>query len=302
MSKIILIYFKGVAMGLADLIPGVSGGTIAFITGIYERLITAIASVDKQGLRLLLRGDVKGLWKHIDGTFLVALLCGIATSIMLLASVILWLKANYPIPLWSFFFGLIVASSVLVASHVKRFSFGLILLCVIGVSFGYIIAVMPPVASPTDMGFLFVSGMIAISAMILPGISGSFILLLLGKYNEILQAITEHDILTLVVFAAGCVLGLMLFARILKFLLRKYHDFMVIFLVGVMLGSLAKVWPWRVVTSTYVDSHGATKPLTEVNVSPFHVAEPMLLSALVAFMCGLIVVGILGTVQSKHHK
>ena len=240
------VFVRGMAMGAADIVPGVSGGTIALITGIYERLLGAIVSADSDALSMALSGRWNALWNRIDGGFLSILLLGILTSIFSMASGIHWLLTNYPQPLWSFFSGLILVSAVLLIrdevtlNSVDRLA---------GFTFGVCIAVgaalMPPVSFLAGLPGLFFAGAIAICAMILPGISGSFLLVLMGKYEQVLSAVKTLQVTELSVLAAGCVAGLLLFARLLQHCLQRYRALAMAFLSGVLMGSLVAVWPWR---------------------------------------------------------
>lgn len=264
----LLLYLKGIAMGSADVVPGVSGGTIAFITGIYEQLLNSIKSVDRQALNYLRKFQIKDLWKHINGTFLVILLGGNATSVITLAKVITHLLSENPIQVWSFFFGLIVISALIILREIKQWNFGVIMAIVVGIVAAYLITSSTPAETPEGKWFLFIAGAVAICAMILPGISGAFILLLFGKYEYILGAIKEFKIADILIFGLGCIVGLLSFARVVSWLFNKYHNLTVGVLSGFMIGSLYKVWPWKKAIETYVDRHGEIKPLYEVNVMP----------------------------------
>ncbi len=267
-NQVFWIYLRGIAMGAADAVPGVSGGTIALITGIYTRLIQAIRSFDGQVIVLFFKGQWANLWKKIDGTFLVSLLAGIGTALIALSRIILFLLDSYPILVWSFFFGLIVASSWLIAKEIKNWSIGLILGLVLGILAGYLITELSPAETPETLPYIFASGAIAICAMILPGISGSFILLILGKYDFILKALKDFNIWVMLTFGAGCLVGLLAFSHIVHWLLKKYQWLTMAFLTGIMIGSLNKVWPWKQTLSTYTDRHGVEKPLTQANLFP----------------------------------
>ena len=255
-------------MGAADVIPGVSGGTIAFITGIYEELLDSIRSFDLTALKLLVRLRLRELWRKINGSFLFSVLAGIAISIFSLAKVMTWLLENHPIYIWSFFFGLIIASSVLVAKEIKQWNVASVIAGLAGIAIAYYITVETPTETPNAWWFIILSGAIAICAMILPGISGAFILLLMGKYSFILQAVQEFNVGILVLFAIGAVAGIISFSHLLSWLLKHYHNITVSLLTGFMVGSLNKVWPWKETLSTYTNSHGLLVPLTERNVSP----------------------------------
>jgi putative membrane protein len=301
------LFLKGIAMGGADIIPGVSGGTIAFITGIYERLLNAIKSIDAEALKLLAALRIKEFWQHIDGKFLITLLLGILVSILSLAQLISVLLEQYPVQLWSFFFGLIVIASFSVAREIKRWNGGVLLAGFIGIAIAYFITVASPSETPTALWFIFLSGAIAICAMILPGISGSFILLILGKYTYIINAIKELDILTIIVFGLGCVVGLLSFSRVVSWLLKRHHDVAVSLLAGFMLGSLNKIWPWKIVTEYRIDSHGVEQPFLTKNVMPTEYftqtgQEPFIMQALLFAMLGVGIVVILEKIAARNKK
>lgn len=264
----LLLLLKGCAMGAADVVPGVSGGTIAFITGIYEELINSIKSIDLQALKLLLSFKMADFWKKINGTFLLSVVGGVSISIFSLAKLMTWLLAHHPIYIWSFFFGLIIASSVLVAKEIQKWDIFTVLALLAGGAIAYTITVMSPASTPDTWWFIILSGAIAICAMILPGISGAFILLLMGKYTYILTAVTQFNIGIILLFVFGAVAGIISFSHLLSWLLKNYHTLTVSLLTGFMVGSLNKVWPWKETLETYVDSHGAKQVLVETNVSP----------------------------------
>ena len=286
----LMLVLKGIGMGAADVIPGVSGGTIAFITGIYEELIGSIRSFDLTALRLLLRLDLRGFWKHVNGNFLVSVLLGIGISIFSLAKLMQYLLENHPIFVWSFFFGLIIASSWLVAREVKRWSIGTVISLVVGVAAAYVITVLNPVQTLTNPSwwFIILSGAVAICAMILPGISGAFILLLMGMYSFVIGAVSTFQWSVLLLFAVGAVAGIISFSHLLSWLLEKFHGLTVALLTGFMLGSLNKIWPWKETLETYTDSHGVIQPLVERNILPSTYAqvsgEPALLGWAIVFM------------------
>lgn len=264
----LLLTLKGCAMGMADVVPGVSGGTIAFISGIYEELIDSIKSVNLQALKLLFSFRLAEFWRHINGRFLCAVLLGIAISIFSLARLMTYLLTHHPIAIWSFFFGLIVASALLVARQVGKWDVRSLLSFVVGVAVSWWITVASPAETPDTWWFVMLSGAIAICAMILPGISGAFILLLLGKYQYIMQAVGDFNIPVMAIFVIGAAIGIISFSHLLSWLLKHWHDATVAMLMGFMLGSLNKVWPWKEVTDTYLDSHGELQPLVEHNVMP----------------------------------
>lgn len=264
----LILTLKGMAMGAADVVPGVSGGTIAFITGIYEELINSIKSVNLKALKLLLHGKIADFWKAINGTFLVSVLLGIGISVFSLAKGLKYLLDNHPVLVWSFFFGLIVASAVYVGRAIKNWNTGTILSGIVGIIVAYFITVITPAEANTTYWFIFVSGAIAICAMILPGISGSFILVLLGMYKFILDAVGNLQITVILTFLVGAAIGIVAFSNVLSWLLKKYHNQTIAVLAGFMVGSLNKVWPWKEVTKTFTDRHGEIKPLVERNVLP----------------------------------
>ena len=240
------VFARGLAMGAADIVPGVSGGTIALITGIYERLLSAIVSADTDALSMALGGRWNALWHRIDGGFLSILLLGILTAIFSMASGIHWLLTYYPQLLWSFFSGLILVSAVLlIRDEVTLNSFDRLAGFTLGVCIAVGAALMPPVSFLTGLPGLFFAGAIAICAMILPGISGSFLLVLIGMYEQVLSAVKTLQVTELSVLAAGCVTGLLLFARLLQHCLQRYRALAMAFLSGVLMGSLVAVWPWR---------------------------------------------------------
>jgi len=264
----ILLFLKGMGMGCADIIPGVSGGTIAFITGIYEELISSIKSIDLEALKLLLSGKLAAFWKKINGWFMLVLLSGILASILSLARLITMLLNNHPIQIWSFFFGLIAISALIVSRDIYKWNLAVILGFLIGCISAYLITRAVPAETANTLPIIFISGAIAICAMILPGISGSFILLILGKYTFILTALNELKIGIILVFALGCLVGLMTFSRLVSWLFHYYRNLTMAVLAGFMVGSLNKVWPWKKTVETYVDRHGDLKPLVQENILP----------------------------------
>ncbi len=282
-------------MGSADVVPGVSGGTIAFITNIYEELLDAIKSFDALSFRMLIKGDFRDFWTHINGNFLAVLLSGIAVSILTFAGLIHYLLARHPIELWSFFFGLIVISSLTVIKKIKIWNLSVILAGVSGVLLGYLVTDLSPASTPENYPFIFLSGALAICAMILPGISGSFILLILGKYEFIIASIKDLNLLVLTVFALGCIAGLLSFSRLVSWLLHHYHDLTVALLAGFMLGSLNRIWPWKETLSTRTNSKGEIVPYIQENILPTHYLDktgenPMILHALFYAAVGILLV------------
>ena len=241
----VFVVLKGMAMGAADIVPGVSGGTIAFITGIYEELINSINNCDLSALRKLFKEGFSAFWKHINGTFLVNLILGVGISLVSLANVISYLLEAHPVLIWSFFFGLIIASVWLVGKSISKWSPGAAVALVAGIAIAFYLSSLSSVAHVEGDWFIFVSGMIAICAMILPGISGSFILVMLGSYHKVLGAIKDKDLMLIVLFGAGCVIGLLAFSKVLKFLFSRFKDVTIALLTGFMIGALYKVWPWK---------------------------------------------------------
>ena len=237
------LFFKGTAMGCADLIPGVSGGTIALITGIYEELINSINSIDAKALQLLLQLKIKELWQHVNGLFLIHVFAGMLISIFSLSGLFTYLLENHSIPLWSFFFGLILVSAFFVMPEKRNIQTFLFL--ILGVAAAYSVTSLNPSGTPDQFWFIFISGAIAICAMILPGISGSFILLLLAKYEYILSALKAFDIKVIITFGIGCIVGLLSFSKLIHWMLNNHKEVTMASLAGFMLGSLNKIWPWK---------------------------------------------------------
>jgi putative membrane protein len=283
------------AMGAADIVPGVSGGTIAFITGIYFRLLEAIGAVPQAVFRHLLRGEFKAFWHSCDGTFLLSLLVGIIGSIATLASAISYILAEYPILVWSFFFGLIVASVWHVGRQVRHYVPVLILPLFVGTVFAWWVTTLPASQlAPSSLVF-FGAGALAICAMILPGISGSFILVILGMYVPVLDAIRALEVGTLLIFAGGCLLGLLSVARLITWAFKRFHDPVLALLTGFMVGALNKVWPWKETLSWRTNSAGEQVPLHEASISPLGYAEmtghdPKLMLAALCAVAGLLLV------------
>jgi len=283
----LMIGAKGIAMGAADVVPGVSGGTIAFISGIYEELLETISKVNLDALKVLMKDGIKAAWNHINGNFLAALLSGIAISIISLAKLITYLMEFHTIVLWSFFFGLILSSIYLVGKKIKQWTVSKVISLIIGSSIAFYVTILPPMSSPDALWFIFLSGALAICAMILPGISGSFILLLLGSYEYVLTSLKDVKITVIAVFAAGCVTGLLSFSRFLNWMFKKHHDLTVALLTGFLVGSLNKIWPWKEVLQTRINSHGKEVPYIEENVLPQHFdGEPQLIMAVIMLLVG----------------
>ncbi len=244
--QLALLSLKGIAMGAADVVPGVSGGTIAFISGIYEELIESINKINFRALKVLTQEGFKSFWEYINGTFFVSLFLGILISIASLAKGVTYLLEVHPVLIWSFFFGLIIASIFLVGKTIQRWNITAWISLLIGASIALYISSIQSVAHVESSWYILLSGALAICAMILPGISGSFILVLLGSYHIVLSAIKDRDLFIIFLFGVGCIVGLLTFARILKYLFSKFKQITIAVLTGFMIGSLYKVWPWKI--------------------------------------------------------
>ena len=274
-------------MGAADVVPGVSGGTIAFISGIYEELLNSISSFNLSLFSVLKNEGFKKVWKMVNGRFLLALFIGIFISVLSLAKLIENLLENHPILIWSFFFGLVLASIIYIAKQIKTWSIKCYLYLIFGLIFAYYITTLNPVISQNSSPwFLFLAGMIAICAMILPGISGSFILVLLGAYKPILNAINTKDFFSIIIFMAGAILGLLTFSRVLKWLFSKYKNYTLALLIGFIAGSLNKIWPWKETISWRTNSKGIEVPFNTTSVSPlsFDGDSKLLMAGLLAII------------------
>ena len=258
------LYLKGVFMGIAEIIPGVSGGTIAFITGIYEELIDSIKSINTKTLKLLLTFKFSVFWKEINGTFLITLVFGMLTSILILSRFIVYLLDDHPFKIWGFFFGLIIASGILIFYQIKRVNSAVFLSFLIGLMISSLIALQAPSNTPNTNFYIFMSGAIAISAMILPGISGSFILVFLSKYEFILKALNSFDTAVISIFLAGCIVGLVSFSRVFSYLFKKYNDVVISVLIGFLGGSLFKIWPFYQV----LEYNSANEPIYTSPILP----------------------------------
>jgi len=255
-------------MGTADIIPGISGGTIAFILGIYEDFISSIKSFDLAFVRLLCRFRFKEAFASVAWQFLGAICVGIIGAIFTLSQIISWLLHNKPILIYSFFFGLILATVPIIARIIKQWTFIKVTTVVLAALITYFFVGMVPLVTPQAMWFIFLSGAIAISAMILPGISGAFILVLLGKYQFILDAVNYRDFFSLGVFVLGIIVGIVSFVRVLSWLFSRYHDLTVTIITGIVLGSLRKIWPWKEIVRSITTSHGKVIPIEEINIWP----------------------------------
>lgn len=286
----LLLGLKGMAMGAADIVPGVSGGTIAFITGIYEELITSLNNINFRAIMILRKEGLKSFWNHINGNFFIFLLAGIAISLVSLVRIVTYLLENEPVLIWSFFFGLIIASIVLIGKRVNYWRLTTIVAILVGTVVALWISSIQTIANVDANWYIFLSGAIAICAMILPGISGSFILLLMGSYHMILNGLKNLDLLVIGLFGSGCVMGLISFSRLLKYLFNKFHDQTVALLTGFMIGSLYKVWPWKIrVGDAPINIHSDGKEdWMTANVMPGNLdGDPQLGLAIICAILGL---------------
>lgn len=283
-----VILLKGMAMGAADVVPGVSGGTIAFISGIYEELLGSISNINLKLLKTLKKEGIKAAWKQANGNFLASLLAGVFISIVSLAKIISWLLTNHPILVWSFFFGLVLASVIYIAKQVTQWNMVSGVLLIVGAIVAYYITTLNPLVSEhSSMPFMFLAGAIAICAMILPGISGSFILVLLGAYKPVLAAVNNRDLATIAVVALGAIIGLLSFSRVLKYLFANYKNYTLVVLTGFIIGSLNKIWPWKKVLTYRTNSHGEQVPFNELSISPFsYDGNPQLMYSVMLALLG----------------
>ena len=301
----LIVILKGLAMGAADVVPGVSGGTIAFISGIYQELIDSINNINLSVLKTIKKDGLIAAWKQVNGSFLLALLTGIGISILTFSKVITHLLETQPILVWSFFFGLIIASITLIWKEITRWNFFDILFLLIGITISYSITIVRPVSSPDSYWYLFLSGFIAIIAMILPGISGAFILLLMGSYETVIRTINtfreglttaNSEILTqallkLGIFAVGAIIGLKSFSKILHWMFEHHKNTTLTLLVGFMVGSLNKVWPWKKVLETKINNYGEVVPFIDQSILPQNFdGEPQITMATVLAILGFVLI------------
>ncbi len=302
---------RGMAMGACDVVPGVSGGTMAFILGIYEELIDSLRTLGRPAfLRPLLRFQLKKAAEAVNLPFLVALFTGVLIAVATLARLMTWLLDTWPVLIWSFFFGLIIGSVLIIVRKVPRWSPPLLLSLVLAAIGAYYLVGLVPAQTPEDWWFIFLCGSLAICAMILPGISGSFILLILGKYTYIVGKVSaissgeggSSDLATLGIFGAGAVIGLVTFAQLLGWLFKRYHNLTVALLTGLMIGSLRKVWPWKETLETMVDRHGETVPIVQENLLPALNSELgfAILLAVVGFGVVLLIERLAGDTNQEH--
>lgn len=304
-------FLKGLAIGIAEVIPGVSGGTIAFITNIYERLLSSIKAIlGPELFRSLRRGGLPEAWKTIDGGFLSVLLLGMGTGVITGVFGITHLLETHPRLVWGFFFGLILASSWFVGKQVRKWDIPTILSLLFGTGITLWYTLASPGQGNESLWFVFICGAIAISALMLPGVSGSFMLVLLGMYTLIIPSVKsvllELDLNGLAIvaaFAGGCLLGLATFSRVLTWFFKNYHDLTMAGLTGFMLGSLNKIWPWRIVLETRTNSSGEVVPILERSVLPGNYpGEPQVFLVLLLIIAGFLVVFFMErvTVKEKH--
>lgn len=295
----LFVVLKGMAMGAADVVPGVSGGTIAFISGIYEELISSINAIGIPLFKTLFKEGPKAFWKQLNGNFLLALFLGIGISVLSLAKLISWLLDNRPILVWGFFFGLVVASIYFVGRAIQKWNATTVVLLLVGTAVAYYVTILPPSENVNTLPYLFLSGVLAICAMILPGISGAFILVLLGSYKTILDAVHEHDLKIVAVVGIGAVVGLLSFAKLLKWMFNHYKEATLALLTGFIVGSLNKIWPWKetLETRTYGDK---TIVVDQRNILPWDYAgDSQFIWALLLAVAGFSLIFILEKSAAK---
>ncbi|WP_271406016.1 DUF368 domain-containing protein [Tenacibaculum soleae] len=297
----LVIMLKGMAMGAADVVPGVSGGTIAFISGIYEELLNSISNINLTLFKTLKKEGVKVAWKQLNGNFLASLFIGVFISIISLAKVISWMLISHPILLWSFFFGLVLASIIYIAKQITKWNVITLFLAVLGAVLAYYITTLNPMISENSSTlFMFFAGAIAICAMILPGISGSFILVLLGAYKPVLEAVNNRNITTIAAIGAGAIIGLLSFSRVLKYLFKNYKNYTLAVLTGFIIGSLNKIWPWKKVLTFRTNSHGEKVPFNELSISPFsYDGDSQIIYASTLIIIGFVLILILEKIAVK---
>ena len=288
----LILTVKGFCMGAANVIPGVSGGTMALILGIYEELINAIRSINLNFLRLMTMLKIREAISSVSWPFLLPVGLGVLLATVSLAKALSWLLDTYPVIVWSFFFGLILSSVFTVSKVLKQWRIPTFAAIGVGAVAAYFLFDLVPVATPDAPWFIFLSGFLAICAMILPGISGAYILVLLGKYHYILEAVNNRDLGVLLILIAGALMGLLCFVRVIGWLLRRYHDLTMAILIGLMLGSLRRIWPWKETLTTFFDSHGKEVPALQINTLPPSLNIEVGLAVLFMFLGFLTVVSI----------
>jgi putative membrane protein len=302
----LLYILKGLGMGAANVIPGVSGGTIALITGIFERLINAIKSFDLKAIQLLLKGKMSDFVRYTDFWFLVSVLGGIALALVSLARLLDFLFVHYSIHIWAYFFGLILASVYFVGRRIAKWNIAVLLFFILGTAIAVSISIMTPARENDALVYLFVCGALAACSMILPGLSGSFILILMGNYQLLMiDSINQMDFPVLIPFIIGAAFGLLAFSHLLSYIFKKFKDQTIALLSGFILGSLSILWPWKQVLETYIDRHGEIKPVLQKNVLPAQYSEYSgnenhLLFAVILILLGILSIWILEkSVQKK---
>ncbi|WP_372753333.1 DUF368 domain-containing protein [Mariniflexile sp.] len=296
----LIISFKGLAMGAADAVPGVSGGTIAFISGIYEELISTISNIKPALFKTLFNKGFKSFWQEANGNFVLALLSGVIISYVSFMKMAKFLLENEPVLIWSFFFGLIIASIYFVGKQITKWNIPVFIALIIGTGIAFYVSILPTMATNDNDYFLFIAGAIAICAMILPGISGSFILIVLGAYKTLSDAIHDVDLKKIIIFICGAVIGLLSFSHVLKWLFKHYHNITLALLTGFIFGSLNKVWPWKKTLTWHTDSKGVTSPLLQESVSPLAFeGNNQLVIAIILIVLGFLTIFILEKVGSK---
>lgn len=303
-----ILWLKGIAMGAADVVPGVSGGTIAFISGIYEELLESIDNIKVSALSIWRKDGFKAAWKSINGNFLIVLFSGIAISILSLAKLIKWLLVNEPILLWSFFFGLVLASILYIGNQIKSWNAISILALIIAAIASYFITIAEPFASPESNLYLLFCGFIAIIAMILPGVSGAFILLILGAYqtaidtvNQLVEGVStmnwevlKEALIRFIMLAIGAIVGIKTFSKVLNWMFKHKKNLTLAILTGFMIGSLNKIWPWKKVLSYRTNSHNEQVPFIEESILPNSFeGDPQILMAVVLIIVGFLTIIIL---------
>lgn len=298
-----ILVFKGIAMGAADVVPGVSGGTIAFISGVYEELIATLNAINLNSLKTLKLQGVSATWKKINGNFLLALFGGILLSILTLSKLVAWLLLEEPVLLWAFFFGLVLASIIFVLKKINQWNSAVFLGLILGGVFAYQLTQLNALGNSDSNWYLFLSGAIAICAMILPGISGAFILVILGSYANVLQALNDKDIAKITIFMTGALIGILSFSRLLKWLFKRFKNVTLAVLTGFMIGALSKIWPWKKILSFRENSEGISVPLNEQCISPFSFdGDPQILSAIGLMLFGFLMIFFLEKIGAKNKK
>ncbi len=298
------LVLRGMAMGAADVVPGVSGGTIAFITGIYDELIGSLRRCDHRALGCLFQQGPVAAWQYINGSFLLAVFSGIFISVFTLANVVHHLLAAAPILVWSFFFGLIMASSLHLARQLESWNVARMSLLLLGVALAVAVSLLKPAQLPSDWWVLTLAGAVAICAMLLPGVSGGFLLLMMGLYSTIIGAVVDFNVVILVSFALGCGMGLLAFSHVLGWLLERFHNGTMALLTGFLLGSLNVIWPWKEVLENITNRHGELVPVVQRNIVPHTfeqlTGEPsMWFLALLACCSGVVLVMLTEYLGSK---